>query len=205
MAEAPESAVDADTPADEVAPVPAERLHGALVVRVGDEVVLHAERSDLVPLVTKLRADGFWQCIDLFGVDYLTHPGRSHLPAEVTPERFEVVISLLNHTERTRARVRVQVPESDPHSPSIVAIHPGAEGPERETADLMGISFDDHPDPTRILMPDDWVGHPLRKDYPANRTQPLVEYREGTFNKLGPFLQDEGMPLNRSALPDERN
>ena len=125
MAEAPESAVDADTPADEVAPVPAERLHGALVVRVGDEVILHAERSDLVQLVTKLRADGFWQCIDLFGVDYLTHPGRSHLPAEVTPERFEVVVSLLNHNESRRVRIRVQVPEDDPTVPTLFKLRVG--------------------------------------------------------------------------------
>ena len=169
MAEAPESAVDADTPADEVAPVPAERLHGALVVRVGDEVVLHAERSDLVQLVTKLRADGFWQCIDLFGVDYLTHPGRSHLPAEVAPERFEVVVSLLNHNESRRVRIRVQVPEADPVVPSLFEVHPGTEGMEREVFDMFGIAFEGHPDLTRILMPEDWEGHPLRKDYGIGR------------------------------------
>jgi NADH-quinone oxidoreductase subunit C len=70
---------------------------------------------------------------------------------------------------------------------------------------MYGVHFEGHPDPRRILTYDEFKGHPLRKDYPANRAQPLVEYRDGTFNKLGPFLQDEGMPLNRSAAPDERN
>ncbi|HQF93514.1 MAG TPA: NADH-quinone oxidoreductase subunit C [Microthrixaceae bacterium] len=181
MAEAPESAVDADTPADEVAPVPAERLHGALVVRVGDEVVLHAERSDLVPLVTKLRADGFWQCIDLFGVDYLTHPGRSHLPAEVTPERFEVVVSLLNHNESRRVRIRVQVPEDDPTVPTLFKLHPGTEAMEREAYDLFGIVFTDHPDMTRILLPDEWSGHPLRKDYSVGRIP--VQFKQGSTER----------------------
>ena len=70
---------------------------------------------------------------------------------------------------------------------------------------MYGVHSESDPDQRRILTCDEFKGHPLRKDYPANRAQPLVEYREGTFNKLGPFLQDEGMPLNRSAAPDERN
>lgn len=169
MADAPESAA-ADTAEDEAVPAPEpERLHGALVVRAHGEVVAHVDRGALVDVVTKLRADGYWQCLDLFGVDYLTHPGRSLLPAEVAPERFEVVVSLINHNAGTRVRLRVQVPEDDPTVPTLFRIHPGTEAMEREAYDLFGIVFTDHPDMTRILMPDEWSGHPLRKDYSLGR------------------------------------
>jgi len=171
MTDATESATDADTPEDDAAPAAPEpeRLHGALVVHDGATLVLHAERSALVDLVAKLRGEGYWQCIDVCGVDYLTHPGRSALPADVTPERFELVVSLLNHNAASRVRIRVQVPEDDPTVPSLFKLHPGTEAMEREAYDLFGITFDGHPDMTRILLPDEWSGHPLRKDYALGR------------------------------------
>jgi NADH-quinone oxidoreductase subunit C len=61
--------------------------------------------------------------------------------------------------------VRVQVPESEPTVPSLFDVHPGTEAMEREVYDMFGITFDGHPDLSRILMPEDWIGHPLRKDY----------------------------------------
>jgi NADH-quinone oxidoreductase subunit C len=102
-------------------------------------------------------------CVDLTAVDYLRHPGRS-LPAGVTAERFEVVVNLLDITHRRRIRLRVQVPESDPVVSTLFDVHPGTEAMEREVFDMFGIEFSDHPDLTRILMPEDWEGHPLRKD-----------------------------------------
>ena len=84
-------------------------------------------------------------------------------------ERFEVVVILISHTARERLRLRVQVPEADPTVPSLFDVHPGTEAPEREVFDLFGIAFDGHPDLTRILMPEDWVGHPLRKDEAIGR------------------------------------
>jgi NADH-quinone oxidoreductase subunit C len=149
----------------EAAPEPEpERLHGALVVRDRNQTVLHCDRSELVALVTRLRDDGYWQCVDVCGVDYLTHPGRS-LPAGVDGQRFEVVVGLVNHGARERVRIRVQVPEADPTVPTLFFVHPGAEALEREVWDMFGITFEGHPDMSRILMPDDWSGHPLRKDY----------------------------------------
>ena len=65
--------------------------------------------------------------------------------------------------------MRVQVPESDPSIPTLFILHPSAENHERETFDMFGITFDGHPDPSRILMPEDWEGHPLRKDYAVGR------------------------------------
>lgn len=154
---------DVETAETDVAE-PVETAYGVPVTHPRGEVVLHPSRDELLDTVRALRADGFWMCVDVCGVDYLTHPGRD-LPAGVEPQRFEVVSSYLDFGAARRVRVRVQVPEDDPTCPSLFSIHPGSEALERETYDMFGISFDGHPDMTRILMPEDWIGHPLRKDY----------------------------------------
>jgi NADH-quinone oxidoreductase subunit C len=79
------------------------------------------------------------------------------------------VANLLSTEQRTRIRVRCQVPEGNAVLPTLFELWPGTEAMEREIYDLMGITFDDHPDLTRILMPEDWEGHPLRKDYAVGR------------------------------------
>jgi NADH-quinone oxidoreductase subunit C len=129
-----------------------------------DQRVVHVPRDRYLAVLRALVADGFVLCTDLTGVDYLTHPGRP-LPAGVTPERFEVVLNLIDMTNPGRLRVRVQVPADDPTLPSAFDVWPGTEAMERETYDMFGIAFTGHPDLSRILMPEDWVGHPLRKDY----------------------------------------
>ncbi len=126
-------------------------------------------------LVADLRADGFALLADLCGVDYLTHPGRT-LPEGVTPERFEVAVVLRSFTPARLVRVRVQVPEDDPTVASLWDLYPGAEAMEREAYDMFGIRFVGHPDLTRILMPEDWEGHPLRKDYGVGRVP--VQFKE---------------------------
>ena len=167
--------VDAPAPADaEETPIEMppeiEKLFGVPVTHsVAGQVVLHPSRAELIAVIKEMRTAGYWQCLDLAAVDYLSHPDRSDLPFGVEPERFEIVVLLINHSEGLRARLRVQIPESDPTCPSLFTIHPGTEAPEREAFDLMGISFDGHPDMTRILMPDGWDGHPLRKDYAIGR------------------------------------
>jgi NADH-quinone oxidoreductase subunit C len=134
----------------------------------GRQTVLHPGRDELVSLVRDLRDDeGFRVCVDVTAVDYLTHPGRHDLPDGVTPERFEVVVGLLSHATAERLRLRVQVPADDPTCPSLFDVHPGTEALEREVFDMFGITFTDHPDMTRILMPEDWEGYPLRKDNPV--------------------------------------
>lgn len=151
----------------EVAPAPApepELLHGAPVTRANGQRVAHVAREDLVETVRALRDEGWLMCLDVAGVDYLTHAGRQ-LPEGITPERFELVVILISHVERERLRLRVQVPESDPVVPTLFEVHPGTEAMEREVFDMFGITFEGHPDLTRILMPEDWVGHPLRKDF----------------------------------------
>jgi NADH-quinone oxidoreductase subunit C len=153
---------DAVEAAEPVEPVDTE--YGVPVSRPRGELVLHPTREQLRDVVRAMRADGYVMCVDVCGVDYLTHPARV-LPGAIPPERFEVVVSLLDLATPRRARLRVQVPADDPTCPSLFPIHPGVEALEREVYDMFGITFDGHPDMTRILMPEEWIGHPLRKDY----------------------------------------
>jgi NADH-quinone oxidoreductase subunit C len=127
------------------------------------------------PLISQLRDSGFEMLVDLCGVDYLGHPGR-RLPEGVAPERFEVVVNMLSLSQKRRVRVRVQVSEHTPVIDSLFDLYPGSEAMEREAFDLIGIRFAGHPDLTRILMPDDWEGHPLRKDYGIGRIP--VQFKE---------------------------
>jgi NADH-quinone oxidoreductase subunit C len=132
-----------------------------------DEVVF-PRRDQYVTLVGDYRDGGFEMCSDLCAVDYLAAPARG-LPDGVAAERFEVVVNLLSLSQARRVRLRVQVPDSDAVVPSLFDIYPGVEAMEREAYDLFGIVFAGHPDMTRILMPEDWEGHPLRKDYGVGR------------------------------------
>jgi NADH-quinone oxidoreductase subunit C len=136
-----------------------------------DMPTIDAGRDQIVEILRALRDEPtlqFGLLVDVTAVD--------RLPAE---PRFVVVYHLAClgaafttagatvASEARRLRVRVAVPAADARLPSVVSIFPAANWPERELFDLMGIRFDGHPDLRRILMPDDWVGHPLRKDYPV--------------------------------------
>jgi NADH-quinone oxidoreductase subunit C len=143
-------------------------IHGAPSSLSRGQLVVHPDRSTYIEVVQALRDDGYQLCVDLCGADYLDHRDRP-LPAGVAPERFEVVVNLVSFDPPRRVRVRVQVPESDPTIPSLYQVHPAVDTQERETYDMFGIVFTGHPDLSRILMPDDWEGHPLRKDYGIGR------------------------------------
>lgn len=132
-------------------------------------------REQYFALVEALRRDDFEMCVDLCAVDYLTHPGRS-LPGGVTPARFEIVVNLLSLSKRQRVRIRVQAGDEQPEVDSLFSVYPGTEAMEREAFDLFGVLFRHHPDLTRILMPEDWEGHPLRKDYGSGRVP--VQFKE---------------------------
>ena len=137
--------------------------------------VLHPNRENMIEVIQNLRDEGFIVCIDVTAVDYLENPKRD-LPISIKPERFEIVINLLSHASRERIRLRVQVPEEDPSVPTLFDIYPGSEALEREVHDLFGINFDGHPDMTRILMPEEWNGYPLRKDYDVGQIP--VQFKE---------------------------
>ncbi|HEX3087923.1 MAG TPA: NADH-quinone oxidoreductase subunit C [Ilumatobacteraceae bacterium] len=154
----------AETP-DEAAPTPEPpTMHGCLISDSRGQVVLHPSRAQYVGVVRALLDEGFEMCVDLTATDYLLMPERQ-LPDGIAAERFEVVVNLLSFTARSRIRLRVQVPDDDPTIDSLFDFHPGTEAMEREVFDMFGIAFSNHPDLTRILMPEDWEGHPLRKDY----------------------------------------
>jgi NADH-quinone oxidoreductase subunit C len=158
---------ETDDPADS-APAGPESLHGVPVSESRGQAVLHPHRDQLLDVVRDLRDDeGFRVCVDVTAVDYIAYDVPRDLPAGVTPERFEVVVGLLSHATGERLRLRVQVPGDDPNCPSLFDVHPGTEALEREVFDMFGIAFAGHPDLTRILMPEDWEGHPLRKDNPV--------------------------------------
>jgi NADH-quinone oxidoreductase subunit C len=167
-------------PAGEPREVVHER-HGVTEVAGADMPVLFPTRDQLLELVRKLHDDGYVLCLDVTAVDYLTYGRRGGtdgellvrprtVPGDRPAERFEVVYHLLSPGRpASRVRLRVQVAEDDATVPSVYDIHPGAEAAEREVFDMFGISFTGHPDLTRILMPEDWIGHPLRKDYSSGR------------------------------------
>jgi NADH-quinone oxidoreductase subunit C len=131
--------------------------------------------------------------VDLCGVDYLSMGADP---------RFEVVCHLRSIQHAHRIRIKARVGNEDgtgAELDSLVPVWKGANWFERETFDMMGIVFHGHPDLRRILMYAEFVGHPLRKDYPADKVQPLVEFREDAVGKLAPFAADEGMSFGRQT------
>jgi NADH-quinone oxidoreductase subunit C len=106
--------------------------------------------------------------------------------------RFEVVYNLVSTTRNHRVRFRVRVPEGDPLVPSVTGVWRGADWFERYCFDMYGLRFEGHPDPRRLLMYDEFVGHPLRKDYPLKGRQPLTPEREvrDIFRGPGPGGRD---------------
>jgi len=140
-----------------------------------DVLATHAYRGDETALVTreKIKAICLW---------LRDHPDmRFDLPTDLTcvdylgeTPRFEVVYHLYSTTKKHRIRLKARVPEEDPVIDSVVEVWPGFNWPEREAYDLYGIHFKGHPDLRRILLYPEFVGHPLRKDYPKEKRQPLV-------------------------------
>jgi len=109
--------------------------------------------------VENFKKDGYEMMVDLTAVDWF----RKREP------RFQVVVNLLSVSKNLRIILNVNVPDEGLKIPSICEIYPGANFFEREVFDMFGIEFDNHPELTRILMPDDWTGNPLRKDYGTGR------------------------------------
>lgn len=159
-----DSEAPADDPAasDQAAP---ETAYGCPVSRSRGQRVIHPTRDQWAGVVAGLLTDGWNMCVDVTAVDYMAAAEARPLPPGVTPERFEVVATFVSYARRERLRARVQVPGDDPVITSLYTYYPGTDFMEREVYDLMGITFDGHPDLSRILMPETWDGHPLRKDY----------------------------------------
>ena len=166
---------------DEVADLLAETLGGAgtepaeaiesVVVDRG-ELQFNVRREHLVEVCRRLRDEPdlrFELLASVSGVHYPEDAGRE----------LHAVYVLLSITHNRRIRLEVTAPDDDPHIPSVVEVYPTADWQERETWDFFGIQFDGHPALTRIQMPDDWPGHPQRKDYPLGGIP--VEYKGATI------------------------
>ncbi|WP_234797945.1 NADH-quinone oxidoreductase subunit C [Mycolicibacterium neoaurum] len=129
------------------------------VVVFRDELTIDVRRAHLLTVAKTLRDDAalrFELCLGVSGV---------HFPDEQDRE-LHAVYPLMSITHNRRIRLEVTAPDADPHVPSLFSVYPTTDWHERETYDFFGIIFDGHPSLTRIEMPDDWVGHPQRKDYP---------------------------------------
>ena len=132
------------------------------------ELTLHVRPERIAEVCQVMRDDmglRFELCSSVSGADYLGADER----------RLHVVYQLTSMTYRRRVRLEAAVSVEQPHLPSVTAVYPTADWQERETYDMFGIVFDGHPNLTRILMPDDWEGHPQRKDYPLGGVP--VEYK----------------------------
>ncbi len=168
VAEFEEAADEADGPADppdESTDVDADVVYGCSFNHSRGQRVIHPSRERWLEVAGELLADGWNMCVDVTAVDYSAYQTDRNLPADVSPERYEVVASFVSYTRRERLRARIQVPADDPRIDSLYSLYPGSDFLEREVYDMMGIVFDGHPDLSRILMPETWEGHPLRKDY----------------------------------------
>ena len=159
---------------DRIAALVQERLPDVVERAVQDrgELTLYVARDRLLDVLRLLRDHPdlrFELLSSVSGVDYLHHPELRD------DRRLHSVYHLTSMTYRRRIRVEVAVTVEDPHVPSAVPVYPTADWHERETYDFFGIVYDGHPNLTRIEMPDDWVGHPQRKDYPLGGIP--VEYK----------------------------
>ncbi|WP_024805133.1 NADH-quinone oxidoreductase subunit C [Nocardia sp. BMG51109] len=144
----------------------AESIEKIVVFR--DELTLHVRREQLPRVAQALRDEAalrFELCLGVSGVHYPDDTGRE----------LHAVYPLMSITHNRRLRLEVSAPDADPHIPSLYPVYPTTDWHERETYDFFGILFDGHPALTRITMPDDWRGHPQRKDYPLGGIP--VEYK----------------------------
>ncbi len=146
-----------------------------LEIQEKDYPTIICKRNGFLDFMEYLRnGEGFKYLIDLTGVDYLNYPQKNF------EERFEVVYHLYNLDNKILLRIKVRISENDNWQYSVTYLWKTANWFERECYDMFGINFKGHPNLKRILMPDDWEGHPLRKDYPLylEEEQEWINYKE---------------------------
>jgi NADH-quinone oxidoreductase subunit C len=175
------------TPLDPVEALRAAHADALLDVHTfRDETTLIVDPAQLVTVMHYLRdtAGLIYNFLsDISAVDYY--------PDYTRPGRFAVAYHLYSMLYNRRVRVKVYLPEESPKVPSVVNVWPVANWLEREAHDLMGIDFDGHPDLRRLLMPDDWQGHPQRRDYPLGYEQPQFSFNVEEIMKHKPFAKGD--------------
>jgi NADH-quinone oxidoreductase subunit C len=151
-------------PDDAVAAALLERFEGAVFHESHRQPVVYVDRAHWGESAEFLRDEQqFTMLLDVTAVDHLLDVERLSI-AGVAPERFELVANYLSHPRNRRIRLITELPADDVTIASLAPLYESANLAEREVYDLFGVEFEGHPDLTRILMPDDWIGHPLRKD-----------------------------------------
>ena len=164
-----EPAEPADTSGDEVVAAVVAKFPGTVGVDSHGQAVAYVDRANWKAVAQHLRdEERFTQCVDLTAVDHLLDVERV-VPAGVDGARFEVVANFLSHPRNRRIRAICEVDAADATIDTLVDLYPSVAFAEREVFDLYGVNFTGHQDLARILMPDDWIGHPLRKDDPPAR------------------------------------
>jgi len=166
QADAPAEDTPAPTPeiSDEVARAVVDRFPGSVARDSHGQPVVYVDAAAWHDVAQFLRDEQrFTQCVDVTAVDHLVDVEREAVPG-VDAERFEVVANFLSHPRNRRLRVICELGDDPPTVASLVDLYPGTNFAEREVYDMFGVVFDNHPDLTRILMPEDWDGYPLRKD-----------------------------------------
>ena len=170
---------------------PVEALRAALpdviqdVKVFRDETTIVVNPADVVQVARYLRDTPglvYNFLSDISAVDYYPDYDR--------PERFGVSYHLLSMLYNRRIRIKVYVAEEEPEVPTITVVWPGANWLEREIFDMMGITFTDHPDMRRLLMPDDWDGHPHRRDYPLGYEQIQFSFNVEEILKHKPLAKE---------------
>ena len=165
-----------------------QAAHGSAVERVesqhGDEIAW-IKRDQLVAVATWLKTDPamlFDAPVFVTCIDRLDWHGWT--PDQIDQPRFEVCYQLRSQKHRHRIRLKIAVPENDTRCPSLATLWPAFDWQERETYDMYGIRFDGHPDLRRIYLYEEFVGYPLRKDYPKEKRQPLVRRDDLPINPI---------------------
>ncbi|MBL8118481.1 MAG: NADH-quinone oxidoreductase subunit C [Anaerolineae bacterium] len=155
------------------------------VVEYGGDTTL-VLNPDYVPAVAKYLRDTpgliYNFLSDISAVDYYPDYNR--------PGRFGVSYHLLSMLYKRRLRLKVYLPEDEPVVETVTGVWPGANWPEREVMDMMGVDFKGHPDKRRILMPEDWQGHPHRRDYPLGYEMPMFSFNVDEIIKHKPRAKE---------------
>jgi NADH-quinone oxidoreductase subunit C len=151
-------------PLDEVSAAVVERFPASCPHESHGQPVVYVDAGAWHDVAAFLRDEQrFTQCVDVTAVDHLVDAARAEIPG-VALARFEVVANFLSHPRNRRLRTICELGDDSPTVASLTDLYPGVNFAEREVYDMFGIAFAGHPDLTRLLMPDDWVGWPLRKD-----------------------------------------
>ena len=158
-------ATELELTAQELRETDPESILGTVFFREQATLIVHP--AHIQGVLQRLHANGYTFLASLHGVDYY--------PEE---PRLGVLYELLDMQRVERIGVKARVPTDAPHIPSVIELFPGAEFPEREVYDMFGVVFDGHPDLRRILMPEDYEGHPQRRDFPTGGEPVLFTYNE---------------------------